>query len=430
MPGPDRPQIDRIVGERTPWASRIAFLAGGEVVELWVEGADRPSQLGGIAVARVTAVNAALGTSVVAIPGGEALLTDGDTAEGGIVTVQVVRDAQAGKRAVARRAVELADGPVLLTPGKPGVGLSSAITGKGRRAALRAALQAVVPGDIGVLVRSAGSDRPPEELAGVAEALVARWHAIQTGARRVASPPAWVEPPPPVFDAARALAHGVEPEIDDSGRLFESCCAGEALDAALARRVPLGGGGELVFDAAEAAVLVDVNLPDGGGRNRLARAGDAAEAALRQLRLRGLRGTVLLDLPRIGDRQARTQLLARVAAAAARDPGPASVLGWTPGGMLELVREGARRPLAEEMLERPAEPVPSPRAAAWAALAGLRREAVRVARPRLRVAPAVAGWLSGAGAPIFEAERTRLGHLALRADPGLAREAFRVESDD
>lgn len=430
MPDPDRHRIDRIVADRTPWATRIAFLAGGEVVELWVEGTDRPSLLGGIAVARVTAVNAALGTAVLAIPGGEVQLTDGDAVEGGMLTVQVVRDGRAGKRPVARAAVELADGPILLTPRKPGIGLSASITGKVRRAALRTALQAVVPEDVGLLIRSAAAARPPEELARAAQRLVARWQVVLARKERITAPPAWVEPPPAILDAARALAPGVEPEVDESGRLFESCGGAEALDAALARRVPLVGGGELVFDAAEAAVLVDVNLPDGRGSHRPGRAAAAAEAALRQFRLRGLRGTVLLDLPRIDDRQARTQLLARVAEAAGRDPTPTSVLGWTPGGMMELVREGARRPLADEMLERPADPSPSPRAAAWAALAGLRREAVRIARPRLCVAPAAAGWMTGAGAPIFEAERTRLGHLALRADPAMAAGAFRVESDD
>src|SRR3546814_9165903 len=68
----------------------------------------------------VTAVNPALASAIVAIPGGEAQLTDRAVVEGERLVVQIVRDAAAGKRAVARAGVELAAGPVVLTPGKIG----------------------------------------------------------------------------------------------------------------------------------------------------------------------------------------------------------------------------------------------------------------------------------------------------------------------
>jgi len=281
-----------------------------------------------------------------------------------------------------------------------------------------------------VLVRSAAADLPPEIVIATAVRLLRRWQDLQATARLL-QPPSWVEPPVPLLDAARAQAPGVEPEVDDSGRLFEECGAADALEAALARRVPLAGGGELVVDATEAATLIDVNLPSGGGRDGFRRANEAAGVqALRQVRLRGLRGTVLLDLPRMADRAARAAVLERIREAAAEDPTPVRVLGWTPGGMLEFVREGARRPLADDILEARDTTRLAPRAAAWSALAGLRREAGRIGRPLLLVAPEVARWLDGPGQPILQQERRRLGHLTVRVDPSLAPEEFRVESDD
>ena len=109
------PAVDRIVVDPAPWATRTAFLACGEVVDLWVEATDRPSLLGAVALGRVTAVNPALASAIVAIPGGEAYLSDRAVVEGERLVVQVVRDAAAGKRAVARAGVELAAGPVVLT---------------------------------------------------------------------------------------------------------------------------------------------------------------------------------------------------------------------------------------------------------------------------------------------------------------------------
>lgn len=424
------PAVDRIVVDRAPWATRIAFLASGEVVDLWVESADRPSLLGGIALARVLAVNRSLATATVAIPGGEAQLSDRPVVEGERLIVQVARDAFAGKRAVARAGVELAAGPVVLTPRTPGVGLSSQIGGKARRAALRAALSACVGDAAGLLVRSAGAAAATADLVADAGRLAVRWRGILARAGRC-EPPCWLEPPVPLLEAARAQAPGVEPEIDDGGGAFEACGAADALETALGRRVALADGGALVVDAAEAATLIDVDLPAGGGREDFRRVNEAAGlAALRQIRLRGLRGVVLVDLPRMKDAGGRRQVLALLAEAAAADPVPTRVLGWTAAGLLEIVREGTRRPLADGLLEAAGEPRPTPRAAAWAALAGLRREAARIGRPRLCVAPAVARWLEAEGAAILQAERARLGHLAVQADPALAREAFRVESED
>lgn len=422
--------VDRIVVDRAPWAARVAFLASGEVVELWVEGVDRPSLAGGVALARVTAVHPELAAATLAIPGGEAYLSDRAVVQGERLTVQVVRDAAGGKRAVARAGIELVDGPVVLTPRTPGVGLASAIRGKARRAGLKAALAASLPAGVGLLVRSAGAGLPPEAIVAAAGRLLDRWRSLQERAG-AGDPPLWLEAPPPLVDAARAHAPGVEPEIDETGRTFEACGGVDALDTALSRRVALPGGGELVIDAAEAATLIDVNLPSGGGREGFRRANETAVlAALRQLRLRSVRGVVLLDLPRMMERSARARVADLAAAASEADPTPTRVLGWTPGGMLELVREGVRRPLADELMEVPGEPKPSARAAGWAALAGLRREAGRIGRPRLVVAPAVAQWLEAAGRPILEAERQRLGYLAVESDASVGREAFRVESED
>jgi len=422
--------VDRIVVDRTPWATRVAFLASGEVVELWVDAADRPSLVGAIALGRVTAVHSGLAAATVSIPGGEAFLVDRAVVEGERLVVQVVHDGIGPKRPVARTGVELSEGPVVLTPRMPGVGLSSSVRGKARRAGLKAALSAVVPDEVGLLVRAGGADRAADALVADAGRLLERWRAILNRAD-AADRPAWLEPPVPVIEAACRVAPGVEPEIDDSGRLFEACGAAEALALALARRVELPDGGELVIDPVEAGTLIDVNLPSGGGREGFRRANEiAALSALRQLRLRGIRGVVLLDLPRMTDGQARARITTLVTEMAAADTAKVHILGWTPGGMLELVREGVRRPLADDLLEPPAEPRLSPRAAAWAALTGLRREVARIARPRLVLAPVVAGWLDGPGRPILEAERHRLGHLTVAADPTLARDAFRVESED
>lgn len=427
-----RMAVDRIVLDRAPGVTRVAFLDTGRVVELWVEGDDRPSLLGAVALARARGTGGG-GTVVVTLPEAqEAYLRAGSSRsdrprDGETVIVQVTRDAVTGKRAVARTAIELSDGVVILTPEHPGLGLSSAIRGKTRRAALKAGLEPLLDDDLGLLVRGVAADLSPDAVFERAAALIARWDALKTAAE-TAQVPAWLIPPLGVMDASRAHAAGVEPEIDTTGQLFEACGAAEALEVALAREVPFDGG-TLVVDRTEAAVLIDVNIAQDSRKALREGAVAAGRRAAVQARLRGLRGMVLIDMPRLPDKAARNAVTAALAEAATDDPTPLHAVGWTPGGMLECVREGARRPLADEMLE-PSVPRLNARAAAWAALDRLRRETTRIARPRLAVAPAVEAWLAGPGAAIVAAERQRLGALSIMGDPGLSRDDARIESED
>jgi hypothetical protein len=136
-------------------------------------------------------------------------------------------------------------------------------------------------------------------------------------------------------------------------------------------------------------------------------------------RLRGLRGTILIDPPRMRGRGDRERVAAALQDAVADDPAVWQILGWTPGGMLECLREAPSRPLSAELLTPLGERRLSPRARAWSALERLRREVGGIARPRLRVAPDVAGWLDGPGAIIVAGERRRLGALTVVADATL-----------
>jgi ribonuclease G len=76
----------------------------------------------------------------------------------------------------------------------------------------------------------------------------------------------------------------------------------EAEEEALARWVPLPGGGRLVIDEAEAVTAIDVDLGAADGRSKAGAATKAGEAALAALSrhavLRGLGGQIVIDLPR------------------------------------------------------------------------------------------------------------------------------------
>jgi ribonuclease G len=413
-----------------PGVTWVAFLEGGRVVELWAEPSDAPSRVGGIALARVIAKRPGLDAVIVRLPDGEAFVKDApNVEEGADLILQVTRDAVGTKRAVARASIELVEGPMVLTPFRPGIGLSSRITGKAKRAAIKTSLQQQVPDDLGILVRGEASAVDPQDLTDVARGLVARWLDIRKTADAKTAP-SWLSAPIDLADRARR--HAPEADLVEPNattlNLFTT-----ALEIILDRTVTCPDLGTLTIDPTEAAVMIDVDLQTTvGGKGLVAANTHIVEAVADQLRLRGLRGTILVDFPRMKTPGDRKIIEAAFRAAVASDPSPVNLLGWTPGGMLEIVREGARRPL-HEILWATDDRRPAVAFSAWQALAALeaasRRAGEVPARPILEVSEDVANWLAGPGATLVDAVRARLGALTVRGTPTCSRSDYRILSE-
>ncbi|MDF1794587.1 MAG: ribonuclease E/G [Thalassobaculaceae bacterium] len=417
---------DRVVIHTVPGVSRVLFLRRDQVVEIWVEGADAPSLMGGIAL---VIARTAGGASVADLPTGSGYLRDVRPNDGARVMVEVIKEPSGDKRAVLRGKVELAGDGVVLTPFQAELGIASAIKAKGRRAAIRAAVQAVLPDGIGARVGGLCGNREPAEIAAETARLAALWIAVREKAES-GSPPCWLLEPPELETRVAAHAPGAEIVVDRTGTVFRDAGGEEAFDWALSREAAVAEGVSLLIEEGETASLIDVNLTHSPRGDALARAnGAAVEGAAAIARLRGLRGTLLIDLPRMRARADRERVVAALQGAVASDPAGWQILGWTPGGMLECLRESPRRPLSEEMLAPLGGRPRSARARAWTALDRLRREVFGIARPRLVVPVDVAGWLDGPGANIVAEERRRLGALAVVADPALGPEDVLIDGE-
>ena len=115
---------------------------------------------------------------------------------------------------------------------------------------------------------------------------------------------------------------------------------------------------------------------------------EAAKEIPRQIRLRGMSGPVLIDVPRL-QRSLAKRFLTKLQEALNDDPRRPEYLGMTRGGLLELRVPHGEMALEEVMRDQPAQD----------ALSGLR---FAMQRPgfhavTLAVSPAMASWLEGAG---------------------------------
>ncbi len=266
-------------------------------------------------------------------------------APGRPVLVQVSGWTEPGKAPPLTTRLLLKGRTAILTPGAPGANVARGLREPERRAALAALAAAALAGSeaaVGVIVRSAAEDADDAEIRAEIAALRAEWAAL---AAAVAGPQGLVRPAPGAAHEARREWLAPGDAVREAATALLDAGVRDEIDA-LRRPVVALGPGSMAIEPTRALVAVDVNTgadlsPAAALKANLA----AARELPRQLRLRGLGGQVVVDFAPLA-RTERPRIEQTLAAALKADGIETTVLGWTPGGNLELQRKRARRPLA------------------------------------------------------------------------------------
>lgn len=250
--------------------------------------------------------------------------------EGQEVIVQVGKEERGNKGAALTTFISLAGSYLVLMPNNPRAGgISRRIEGD-ERLELKEALDCLtVPDDVGLIVRTAGVGKSPEELQWDLKVLLHHWEAIKQAAQSRPAPFLIHQESDvivrairdylrrdigeilidnkKVFEKAKNHIRLVRPDFINRVRLYE----GEVplfshyqiesqIESAFQREVRLPSGGSIVIDVTEALTAIDINS------SRATRGGDIEETALntnleaadeiaRQLRLRDLGGLIVID---------------------------------------------------------------------------------------------------------------------------------------
>ena len=128
---------------------------------------------------------------------------------------------------------------------------------------------------------------------------------------------------------------------EEGAALLDRHGASDALARADMQTVALASGGRLTIEPTAALVAIDVDSGAAGDADAIARTNHAAaEEIARQIRLRNLGGLIAIDFVRMEGPAAklRPRILARLAKAASVDRQAVDVLGFTAGGLCEVVR--------------------------------------------------------------------------------------------
>jgi ribonuclease G len=139
--------------------------------------------------------------------------------------------------------------------------------------------------------------------------------------------------------------------------LFERYGVEREIKGTLSRRVDLPSGGYLVIDYAEALTVIDVNTGSFIGRGKGARLEDtitrtnleAAEEAVRQLRLRDIGGIIVIDFIDMARAKNRDAVLKTLRKSLDEDRTKTFVVEISPLGLVEMTRQNVTEGVREIM---------------------------------------------------------------------------------
>ena len=300
-----------------------------------------------------------------------------------ILLVQVVKEERGSKGAALTTYISLAGRFSVLMPNSPrGGGISRKITSAADRRRLKEITTELdLPRGMGLIVRTAGAQRPKAEIIRDCEYLLNQWDQIRDLTMKSMAPTLIYEEASLIKRAIRDVYSREVEEILVDGEagwtaahdfmrmlmpsharkvqlwrdpqpLFAKAQVESQLDAMLQPTVQLRSGGYLVINQTEALVAIDVNsgrstrergIEETAVRTNL----EAAEEAARQLRLRDLAGLIVIDFIDMESRRNNTAVEKRLKDALKNDRARIQVGSISHFGLLEMSRQRLRPSLTE-----------------------------------------------------------------------------------
>jgi ribonuclease E len=303
-----------------------------------------------------------------------------------IMLIQVVKEERGNKGAALTTYLSLAGRFSVLMPNSPsGGGVSRKITSVADRRRLKEAMAELdVPDGMGLIVRTAGANRPKPEIKRDCEYLLRLWDDIRERTLTSSAPALIYEEASLIkrtirdvytrdvedvvvdgeegYRAARDFMRMLMPtnvrkvQLWTEGQpLFARHQVEAQLDAMLNPIVQLRSGGYIVINQTEALVAIDVNsgrstrernIEDTALRTNM----EAAEEAARQLRMRDLAGLIVIDFIDMESRKNNASVERRLKDSLKNDRARIQVGTISHFGLMEMSRQRLRPSLAEASL--------------------------------------------------------------------------------
>lgn len=370
--------------------TRVALLENGELVELYIERTKR-SAVGNVYLGKVCDVlpgmqaafidiglekNAFLYVDEVVSTEGfesvphrdiQALLKPGQQ-----IMVQVVKDAMGTKGARVTTDISLPGRFLVLMPFSDFVGVSKKLPEE-ERDRLHDVIARHAPERSGIIVRTVAQGASERDLTSDLDFLLRLWKRVNHQAAEALAPEIvytemdlalrlvrdvfseefrrLVVDDRATFDKVVSFLKKTSPQLvrsvqlyRDRAPLIDAYGLQATVESALARTVPLKSGGYLTIDKTEALTAIDVNTGRYVGKRNLEETIlktnlEAADEAVRQLRLRDIGGIIIIDFIDMEDTASKSALTDRLNRALERDRTKTRVSEISRLGLVEITRK-------------------------------------------------------------------------------------------
>ncbi|MBA3751450.1 Rne/Rng family ribonuclease [Candidatus Dependentiae bacterium] len=307
--------------------------------------------------------------------------------EGENILVQVNKEPVKEKGAKLTTCFTLPGRFLVLMPNIGRIGISKKIESKEERQRLKELLTENLPQGMGAIIRTPSEKQGAEEILQDLYYLIAAWKTITKKFSEAQPKEKIYEDIDLSLQAVRDhLDHDVEAVISDNSEsqstlykfvkniapehvhkiqlyqgppsLFEKYNIENQIEQALQRKVYLKSGGSIIIETTEAMTVVDVNTGRYIGKNNLEETIlktnlEAAEAVVRQLRLRNIGGLIVIDFIDMGS-SANKQKLSRFfeKTLKERDKFQSVVLKVSEFGLVQMTRKRSGKTLINQLMHQ------------------------------------------------------------------------------
>jgi len=305
-------------------------------------------------------------------------------AKGDELFVQVSKEGVKSKAPVVTSHLNFTGKYVVLTSGKQKLGISTKITDKKWREAIRKTFLQYQNQEYGFIVRTNARNVTPEEIKKECESLIRLYESTkQDGKFRTCYSCVWKAIPSYIAGIRDSYENVLEKIITDDSLLYERIrqyladyspkdanklqlykdpllplaklySLDTVIEKALNEKVWLKSGGYLIIQPTEALVVIDVNTGKFTGKKNLQETImkinlEAAAEISYQIRLRNLSGIIIVDFIDLVRQEDKDYLMKEFDQLLAKDPIKTTLIGLTPLNLAELTRKKIRKPIYEQI---------------------------------------------------------------------------------
>ena len=388
----------------TPQETRVAYLENGMLTEVLVERAKKRGLVGNVYVGKVVRVLPGMEAAFIDIgleraaflhasdlartSTPDATTDEGVTpkaiheslTEGQSVVVQVIKDPLGSKGARLTSNLTIPSRYLVLMPNESNIGVSTKIEDEQERERLRSIVQnAVAEGDGGYIVRTMAEGASEEALQNDMQFLRKIWLTVGEKLNEKKTGTVIFKDLPLVLRTLRDIKgytiERVRIDSRETSQLAQEFCRDyvseltdkiehypgerpifdiygveDEIQKALNKHVQLKSGGYLVIDQTESMTTVDVNTGGFVGHRNLEETIfktnlEAAQAIVRQLRLRNLGGIIIIDFIDMVEEEHKQQVMKAFDKCLQRDPVRTQVCEVSSLGLVEMTRKRTRESL-------------------------------------------------------------------------------------